>query len=114
MKGKRKKKIIVERWNPSSRKNERVEIAEIQSGVLKYKDLTDSFECLVAFETKSSKNWFNPQEVTIKEPRKISFIKWNISSGPYSVGDSISLSPRDIAILDAVLEYLKKQGYYIP
>lgn len=112
---KTKKKVKISRYNPSSRKTDFVEIAEVQVGVLKYTDLSDNFECLVGIETENVEaDLYSKKNSSFHKPRKISRIQWDVSWGDYKVGERIILSPRDIAILDAVLTYLKKGGFYIP
>lgn len=108
-----KKVMEIKRFNPSARKNEIIEIEQVQIGTIRYID--GDFECLVGIETE---DWgehlsFRDKKVTFKKPRRIARIKWDVS-GKYKVGTRVDLCPRDVAILDAVLKYLKKMGYYIP
>lgn len=112
---KKKSKVKIERYNPTSRKNSKIEIEEMQIGVLKYSDISDNFECLVGIETENMEaDWLTEKDSSFNRPRRISRIQWDVSWGDTKVGSRVILSPRDIAILDAVLTYLKKKGFYIP
>ena len=107
------KKVQIEHYNPSSRSNEVLEIEELQVGVLKYRDLSDNFECLIGIETeKMGEDIFTNHKNSVKQPRRISRINWSVSSH-ISVGKNIDLCPRDIMILDSVIQYLRKMGYYV-
>jgi len=108
-----KKKIKIDRYNPSSRKNEIIEIEQVQIGTVKYKDIGDNFECLVGIETEDSDaGLYRGKSVTMNSPRRISRIRWDVSKH-HSLGDRVDLSPRDIQVLDAILQYLKKMGYHV-
>lgn len=108
-----KKVLEITRFNPSQRKYFTIELEELQVGVLRYKE--DNFECLIGIETENEEERLNFRglNTTMKHPRRISRIRWSVHSSG-TIGDAVSLSPRDIGILDAIIKYLKKQGYYIP
>ena len=111
---KESKKVEITRYNPSSRKNEVIELEEIQVGTLRYKDLGDGFECLVGIQTQAvDGDMYTKNHATLGAPRRITSIKWNVSSKT-KVGNRVELCPRDVAVLDAILKYLKKMGFQIP
>lgn len=94
-------------YNPSKRRNPRLKIKQIQSGILEYSD--EIGKVLIAIETRELGSRGLYEEDPINPERELKGVQWGIGSET-SVGDRVLLCPRDIWIFRELIDYLEEQG----
>jgi len=93
--------------NPSKREKPNIRIKQVQQGILEYKDRIGTV--LIGIETRTIGDYSLTNMRFGNEKRELFHAQWDVSRTT-SVGNRVSLSPRDIEIFRELIKYLEEQG----